>query len=184
MWVCITRVCIQIDKFFLKERRDERDEKRRDPITRQCTKITASCCFFHLFNSAEKSVHDFGSSPTKKSKSGADGESSIVTQNSFLSWRMPRFSIHVEKKSIRRLRISVVIFCEIAERVASPGAGGNGTIHRFVATLLAARTLSILRDLRYYATSSTSNSTLSLRDFGHKFLQAPSSTLTPTLLDL
>lgn len=88
------------------------------------------------------------------------------------------------KKSIRRLRISVIIFCEIAERVASPGASGNGTIHRFVATLFSARTLSILRDLRYYTTSSTSNSTLSLRDFGHKFFQAPSSTLTPTLLDL
>lgn len=51
-------------------------------------------------------------------------------------------------------------------------------------SLFAARTLSILRDLRYYATSSTSNSTLSLRDFGHKFSWAPLSTLTPTLLDL
>jgi len=51
-------------------------------------------------------------------------------------------------------------------------------------SLLAARTLSILRDLRYYASSSTSNSTLSLRDFNHKFSRALLSTLTPTLLDL
>ena len=56
------------------------------------------------------------------------------------------------------------------------------SIHRD--SLLTARTLFILRDLRYYASSCTSNSTLSLRDFGHKFSQAPLSTLTPMLLDL
>lgn len=45
------------------------------------------------------------------------------------------------KKSIRSLRISVIIFCEIAEHVASPGAGGNGTIHRFTAILSSRRVL-------------------------------------------
>lgn len=51
-------------------------------------------------------------------------------------------------------------------------------------SLHAALTLSVLWDLRYYATSSTSNSTLSLHDFGHKFYWASLSILTPTLLDL
>lgn len=45
---------------------------------------------------------------------------------------MPRFSIC--QKSRQRLQISVIIFCEIAEHIESPGAGGNSTydpsIHR------------------------------------------------------
>jgi len=46
-----------------------------------------------------------------------------------------------KKKSTQRLRISVIIFCEIAERIESPGVSGNSTIHRSIATLSSRRVL-------------------------------------------